>query len=274
MTINNSRQGIGAIEYLELVTAMASYTVGAMSTSTMIMVLCLLISYSHCFHAADSDTDPVEIAAPTCKSFECPVYMSVHKDEEFEIRRYSNHTLWISSAEINVNNSFRQTTRAGFLKLFNYVRGNNGQHEQIPITAPVVTEVFLSSQGPSCDTAFVIRLPVAKRFEEVVENDSFNNQSLHAESWNGWCAAVRKFGGFARKANVLEEAQILRTSLLATPWADSLNSTINNTDKCWVNEQPSIFQVAQYNSPFGNQTRFNEIWFVWDSSIESNCSFA
>eukprot|EP00253_Pinus_taeda_P013428 PITA_13428 len=248
-----------------------------MSTSTMIMVLLLLINYSHCFHAAFSDidgTDPVEIAAPTCKSYECPLYMSVHKDEEFEIRHYSNHTLWISSSDINVNNSFRQATTAGFLKLFNYVKGNGGKHEEIPITAPVLTEVFLSSRGPSCDTAFVVRLPVAKSFEEVVENDNLNNQSLHAQRWNGWCAAVRKFGGFATKANVVEEAQSLKTSLLATPWADSLNSTMNKDGKCLHNEDPTIFQVAQYNSPFENQTRFNEVWFVWDSSIESNCSFA
>jgi hypothetical protein len=256
---------------------MASYPVAAMSTSTMIMVLLLLINYSHCFHAAYTDKDGAdqeEIAAPTCKSYECPVYMSVHKDKEFEIRRYINHTLWISSSDINVNNSFRQTTRAGFLGLLHYIKGNNGKHEEIPVTAPVLTEVFLSSRGPSCDTAFVVRLSVAKSFEEVVENDNLNNQSLHAESWNGWCAAVRKFGGFATKANIVEEAQSLKTSLLATPWAGSLNNTTDNSDKCLDNEEASIFQVAQYNSPFGNKTRFNEIWFVWDSSIESNCSFA
>ena len=148
------------------------------------------------------------------------------------------------------------------------------KHEEIPVTAPVLTEVFLSSRGPSCDNAFVVRLPVAKSFEEMVENDNLKNQSLHAESWNGWCAAVRKFGGFARRENIVEEAQSLKTSLLSTAWAGSVNHTSSNNDKCVHNKEPWTFQVAQYNSPFGNQTRFNGIWFVWDTAIESKCSFS
>lgn len=265
------------IQYLELITAIASYTVAAVGSSTMFIVLLLLVSYSHCYHAGFSEkdgTDPGEIAAPTCKSYECPLYMSVHRDKEFEIRRYTNHTLWISSSDINVNNSFRQSTKAGFLQLFKYMRGNNGKHEEIPITAPAVTEVFLSSRGPSCDTTFVVLMPVAKSFEDMVEGDNFNNQSLHAESWNGWCAAVRKFGGFANNGNIVVEAQSLKTSLVATPWEGSVNNTNSDDDKCLQNQVPWRFQVAQYNSPFGNRTRFNEIWFVWDFSIESNCSFA
>jgi len=242
-----------------------------MATLELLLFMIMINSFhAECIHK--DGANPMELAAPTCKSYECPAYVTVHEDKEFEIRRYTNHTLWISTSDINVNNSFKQTTRDGFLKLFDYIKGNNGKHEQIPMTAPVLTAVFLSSRGPSCDTAFVVRFSVAKDFEEIVEKDNLNNRSLHAESWNGWCAAVRKFGGFATDENVVEEAQRLKTSLLATPWAGCTNNTHNS--KCESKEEvPAwIFDVAQYNSPFENESRFNEISFIWDTSLDSNCT--
>jgi hypothetical protein len=255
----------------------AGYTSSAMSTSAMFMFMLLLlvspvINYSHAEYTGNNGADPMELPAPSCKSYECPAYVTVHEDNELEIRRYANHTLWISTSDINVDNSFKQSTRAGFLKLFDYIKGNNSEHEKIQMTAPVLTKVFLSSRGSSCDTTFVVRLSVAKNFEELVENDNFNNQSLHAESWNGWCSAVRKFGGFATDENIADEAQRLKTSLLTTPWAGITNNTYNS--KCVPREQefPWIFDVAQYNSPFENESRFNEIWFNWDTSMDSNCT--
>lgn len=235
----------------------------------LLFLVVLLIDYSHAEY-----TDKNGVAAPTCKTYECPAYVTIHEDNGLEIRRYSNHSLWISTSDINVNNSnFRLSTRAGFLKLFDYIKGNNGKHKQIPMTAPVLTNVFLSSRGPSCDTAFVVRLSVAKNFEKMVEEDNLNSHSLHAERWNGWCAAVRKFGGFASDENIVDEAQRLKTSLLTTPWAGYTNNTQNSN--CTVpkdEEPPWIFDVAQYNNPFENESRFNEIWFTWDISMDSNCT--
>lgn len=250
------------------------YTSGAMrnwATFMLLMLVRAVINYSYAEYTDKHGADSMELAAPTCKFYECPAYVTVHEDNELEIRRYANHTLWVSTSDINVNNSFKQSTRAGFLKLFDYVQGNNGKHERIQMTAPVLTDVYLSSRGPACDLSFVVRLSVAKKFEEMVEKDNFNNQSLHVESWNGWCAAVRKFGGFATDENIVDEAQRLKTSLLATPWARFTNNTYNNKCVPKDGELPWIFDVAQYNSPFENESRSNEIWFTWDTSTDSKC---
>ena len=51
-----------------------------------------------CPRVRKDDTDPEEIAAPTCKTYECPAYIIVHEDNELQIWRYSNHSLWISTS--------------------------------------------------------------------------------------------------------------------------------------------------------------------------------
>ena len=54
-----------------------------------------------CPRVRKDDTDPKEIAAPTCKTYECPAYIIVHEDNELEIRCYSNQMMNRASMKDN-----------------------------------------------------------------------------------------------------------------------------------------------------------------------------
>ncbi|PRQ24384.1 putative SOUL heme-binding protein [Rosa chinensis] len=61
--------------------------------------------------------------------------------------------------------------------------------------------------------------------------------------------AVRKFSGFARDSNIVQEAHKLATRLSRSPWANSTSE-----------ESRSAYSIAQYNSPFRLIGCVNEVW--------------
>ncbi|GLJ08949.1 hypothetical protein SUGI_0099150 [Cryptomeria japonica] len=226
-------------------------------------VVLLFINHFQCYKA-DEETEP----APTCQKYECPPYISIHKDEEFEIRLY-NHTIWMSTSEI-ASTSFKDATKEGFLKLLDYVKGDNKEEQKVPMTAPAVTDVILFSGSPSCyNSSFAIRLPIPTQFQDSPPA-AMDDMELHPQVFNSHCTAVRTFGGFTTDQNVKDEAKKLKATLVGTPWGTLLRSNFSN--ECLSKDDPPVFTVAQYNSPFENVSRVNEIWFTLEDSKGTMCS--
>ncbi len=205
----------------------------------------------------------VEEEAPSCKSLECPAYESIHRDKDYEIRRYNN-TVWMSTVPPIKNISFIEATRNGFLSLFDYIQGQNKEHAKVPMTAPVLTEIF-PSRGPFCESSFVVSFYVPEEFQKKPP-EAEKGLALKARKWDVVYSAVRRFGGFVSDSNIGEEAAKLQASLIDTPWADAIAKFQREYAEGRPGREgkdPSLFSVAQYNSPFEFKGRVNEIWMLF-----------
>lgn len=197
---------------------------------------------------------------PSCESLECPAYESIHNGKGYEIRRY-NHTVWMSTVPPIKNISFVEGTRTGFLSLFDYIQGQNAEQAKVPMTAPVLTDIF-PSRGPYCESSFVVSFYVPEKFQKKPP-EAAKSLALQARKWDVVYAAVRRFGGFVTDSNIGKEAAKLQASLMGTPWEDAISRYQQR-----ITEQEgkdlSLFSVAQYNSPFEFKNRVNEIWMLFD----------
>eukprot|EP01018_Ginkgo_biloba_P026186 Gb_03582 [translate_table: standard] len=201
--------------------------------------------------------------APSCKSIECPIYDIIEQGRDFEIRGY-NLTLWMSTSHIN-DISFTEATRTGFLRLFDYIEGENEKKEKVPMTAPVLTDVYPSG-GPFCKSSFVVSFYVPKSYQESPPA-ALETLQLHADRWKRRYAAVRRFGGFVSDYNIGEEAAKLEASLIGSPWSTAIAESQRQQGKGSL-----MFSVAQYNSPFEYENRVNEIWVLFDLTNSSSFS--
>ncbi|XP_059642269.1 uncharacterized protein LOC132284203 [Cornus florida] len=186
-----------------------------------------------------------------CGAIESPQYTVVHCESDFEIRLY-RESAWMSAPVKEI--SFEKATRDGFHRLFQYFQGANLNWSRIPMTAPVLTSI-VPGAGPLHSSAYFVRFYLPVKFQATPPLP-LPQLNLEAYSWVSHCIAVRKFSGFARDDNIVEEAEKLAVSLSRTPWANSTSS-----------ESEYAYSIAQYNSPFRFIGRVNEIWV--DVSEES-----
>lgn len=178
------------------------------------------------------------ILAPLCNAIESPQYTVIHSESEFEIRLY-RESAWMSAPVRDI--SFEKATRNGFHRLFQYIQGANLNSSRIRMTAPVLTSI-IPEAGPLHSSAYLVQfyLPIKFQATPPVPLPELN---LKPNSLESHCIAVRKFSGFAKDSNIVEEAQKLGISLSKSPWE-------------WENS----YSIAQYNSPFRFIGRVNEVW--------------
>ncbi|KAG2678823.1 hypothetical protein I3760_11G022300 [Carya illinoinensis] len=190
-----------------------------------------------------------------CNAIESPQYTVVHTESDFEIRLYRDST-WMSAPVKDI--SFRKATKLGFHRLFQYIQGANLNFSRIAMTAPVLTSIVREA-GPLHSSAYIVRfyLPVKFQASPPLPLPELN---LKPYSWDSRCIAVRKFSGFARDNNIVEEAEKLGISLDRSPWANSTSS-----------ERSNAYSIAQYNFPFRIIGRVNEVWVDIDASGLDGC---
>lgn len=150
------------------------------------------------------------------------------------------------------NRFIRLTWYTSFVRLFDYIQGKNKYNEKIEMTGPVITEVS-PSDGPFCESSFVVSFYVPK----INQADPPPAKGLHIQRWNSTYVAVRQFGGFVTDANIGSEAAALDESVFDTKWGAAISKSRGAAG-------PSLYTVAQYNSPFEFEGRVNEIWFLFD----------
>ncbi|KAK6145941.1 hypothetical protein DH2020_019810 [Rehmannia glutinosa] len=77
--------------------------------------------------------------ASNCSTVECPPYVVIYSQKEFEIRSYKE-ALWVSGPKI-LNTSFVPAFPNAILTLDAYYGGKNVQHVKIDKTAPIFVDV-------------------------------------------------------------------------------------------------------------------------------------
>ncbi|GFZ07832.1 hypothetical protein Acr_19g0007690 [Actinidia rufa] len=172
-----------------------------------------------------------------------------------EIRLY-RVSAWMSAPAKQI--SFEKATKDGFHRLFQYIQGANLNWSRISMTVPVLTSI-VPEAGPLHSSAYFVSLYLPFKFQSnpPVPLPELN---LQPDSWPSRCIAVRKFSGFAKDYNIVEEAEKLSISLSRSPWANSTSS-----------KSEYAYSIAQYNSPFKIIGRVNEVWVELNESALDSC---
>ena len=174
------------------------------------------------------------------------------KEGNFEIRKYADYIL----AQVDINASFDDAIRKGFMILAGYIFGGNKKRSKIAMTAPVVEEEMgekiemtapVTTETVSNSEKIDMTTPVTEeKTAENIQRISFampskyameilpepNDKKIHFKEFKGQKTAVLRFKGRVKEKLAEEKIEEL---------------------KKWLSKKQispkSQFMVAQYNHP-------------------------
>lgn len=133
----------------------------------------------------------------------------------------------------------------GFMRLFDYIEGDNVKKMKIPMTAPVAVEIE-PGQGPFCKNNFTVNFFVP--FEDQADPAAPTNKDVFISSLPAFTAYVIVYGGYSNLDDIQKYSEQLGEDLVK----DGLGDTFRK----------DVFFYAGYDSPFKPENRHNEIWFL------------
>lgn len=157
---------------------------------------------------------------------EQPDYTVIKKDNEFEIRQYTNFL----TATIETEGERDDAIGKGFRILFKYISGENKNKESISMTVPVMQK---STGNNKWNISFVV--PKKFNLQNVPQPD---NQSIKITNNSNLNFIVITFSGLFSDANIKENETKLRNHI---------------KEKGLKIEEPAIY--AGYNAPW-------TLWFL------------
>ena len=144
----------------------------------------------------------------------------------------------------------------GFMRLFNYIEGENVKKLKIAMTAPVAVEIQ-AGQGPFCKNNFTVNFFVPFKYQDnPVEPTS---KSVFISSLKKFCAYVKSYGGYSNIKLIQENTEKLSEALVKAGLGDT-----------FIKE---VFFYAGYDSRFRLLDRHNEIWFIKKNSVDKTLDF-
>ena len=156
-------------------------------------------------------------------------YSVLHKDGEFEIRRYEPAIM----ASVEMPGSYSSMSSTGFRELAGYIFGGNDEQMKIAMTAPV----HVSTADSTSTMSFV--MPSNYHIEELPEPES---QKIRLHETGMAVTASISFGGYANDKIILKKTEELRELLRSRG--------IHYKDD---------FRFLGYNPPYRIINRHNEI---------------
>lgn len=186
------------------------------------------------------------------RGIEKPQYTVVEQREGYEIRRYETYIV----AEVLVDGQYQEALNEGFMKVADYIFGNNTKRTDIAMTAPVLSEesqleyqsekIAMTSpvlsepteEGQQFSVAFIMPSKYSMTTLPEPNNDQINIREVSEQT-----VAVLKFSWYATDSRIQKKQQQLMDQLKA----DGI-------------EMLSLPRVAQYNPPLSAPwMRTNEI---------------
>ena len=138
----------------------------------------------------------------------------------------------------------------GFMRLFDYIEGENVKKAKIPMTAPVAVEIQ-PGQGPFCKNNFTINFFIP--FEDQDNPIAPTNKDVYISTLPKLCAYVIAYGGYSNIDEIQKYSEELGEALVK----DGLGDTFRK----------DVFFYAGYDSPFKPLNRHNEIWYIRKDSF-------
>ncbi|XP_028653062.1 heme-binding protein 2 [Erpetoichthys calabaricus] len=160
--------------------------------------------------------------------------------EDYEVRNY-DATKWASTSVSEMD--FDSALNKGFMRLFNYIQGNNDKKMKVEMTAPV-TCLVQAGEGPFCKSSFTISFYVPE--EHQCDPPKPTEADVFIEDRKDMTVFVRTFGGFANAEKYKEELMKLSTSLT----------------RDGQQFEDKMYYTAGYDSPFKIINRRNEVWLI------------
>uniref|UniRef100_A0A8C5QFR5 Uncharacterized protein n=1 Tax=Leptobrachium leishanense TaxID=445787 RepID=A0A8C5QFR5_9ANUR len=96
------------------------------------------------------------LQSPTCTALE-------NEGSEYETRQYEA-AKWVSTG-IGTLNDWDSVTGSGFMRLFNYIQGNNEKKVKIDMTVPVTTFIQ-PGEGPACESSLTMSFFIPNEHQE------------------------------------------------------------------------------------------------------------
>uniref|UniRef100_A0A8D0L912 Heme-binding protein 2 n=1 Tax=Sphenodon punctatus TaxID=8508 RepID=A0A8D0L912_SPHPU len=163
-----------------------------------------------------------------------------NQTSDYEVRQYEP-AKWVSISLKSMD--WDSAVNAVFMKLFNYIQGNNEKKLKIEMTAPVTCYVE-SGAGPMCESTFTLSFYVPSEYQEEPAKPS--EPDIFIENRPEITVFVRSFGGFASSTKNQEAALALAESL-------------KRDGKVF---EDNVYYTAGYDSPFKLFNRHNEVWLI------------
>jgi len=171
-----------------------------------------------------------------CRKLDCPKFTLLNKTENFEVRKYEA-SRWASTSVENLHD-LTSAMRTGFMRLFDYISGNNEGGQKIAMTCPVRTKI-VPGDGPFCEDTFTISFMVPFSVEvapKPLDANVFLEEDPESEQY------VSHFGGYASNDDWQKCLQDLTSAVGEEPHKTGYHYT------------------AGYDSPFQFWNRHNECW--------------
>lgn len=173
------------------------------------------------------------------------------KEGNFEIRKYADYIL----AQVDIEASFDDAIRKGFMILASYIFGGNRKRSKIAMTAPVVEEKMsekiemtapVTAETVNASEKIAMTTPVTEETEGDFQRISFampskytvdtlpepNDKRIHFKEFKNQKTAALRFKGRVKEKLATEKIEELKKWL-------SKNQI----------KPKSSFKVAQYNHP-------------------------
>ncbi|KAM4694972.1 heme-binding protein 2 [Discoglossus pictus] len=173
---------------------------------------------------------------------ELPKWTSLgNESSDYEIRQYEP-AKWVSTAVPSMRD-WDSAISTGFMRLFNYIQGNNEKKQKIEMTAPVTTYVEPGA-GPACESTITVSFYVPTEQQDDPPKPSEAN--VFIEQRAQMTVYVRCFGGFTNATK--NQEQLLQLSELLKRDGKSFDE--------------NVYYTAGYDSPFKLFDRRNEVWLI------------
>ncbi|XP_075453941.1 heme-binding protein 2 isoform X2 [Ascaphus truei] len=173
---------------------------------------------------------------------ELPKWTAVGNEaSDYETRQYEP-AKWASTG-VACARDWDTAVSTGFMRLFNYIQGNNDKKLKIEMTAPVTTYVTPGA-GPSCESTITVSFFVPPEQQADPPKPSENNICIEERAQT--TVYVRSFGGFTNAAK--NQEQLLQ-----------LSESLKRDGKLF---DENVYYTAGYDSPFKLFNRHNEVWLI------------
>ncbi|CAH1786585.1 unnamed protein product [Owenia fusiformis] len=173
-----------------------------------------------------------------CNGLDCPSFKVIETTKDYELREYAMSN-WVTTQLSGIDYSQAQYTM--FMRLFNYIQGNNVKKMKIAMTCPVIVRI-IPGQGPACEDNFTMSFFVPP---SMANPPKPTDPTVELTSMRSMRVYVRGFGGFATLQKYQDEAL-------------ALGKAINDQSK-YVTDH---WFTGGYDAPFKLFNRHNEIWFL------------
>jgi len=177
-----------------------------------------------------------------CNGLDCPKFTVITDTKDYQERAYEA-SKWTTTLISGMD--YQSAVSEGFMKLFEYISGNNVDKKKVAMTAPVIAKVE-PGQGPACESNFTVSFMVP--FADQANPPKPSDPTVFLSELPALKAYVRSFGGFASGDDYVKEAAALSKAL------DKSNSTVQYAS--------DFYYTAGYDAPFKPFNRHNEVWFI------------